>query len=65
MDEEQISGLIWAIMDKIKKAEKGILSAFCVPCFKPFAFSLVKKNYAFAFFSLIFFSKFLLGLSSR
>lgn len=51
-----------AIKDKIKKAEKGILSAFCVACFKAFAFSLVKKNYAFDFF---FFSKFLLGLSSR
>lgn len=48
-----------AIKDKIKKAEKGILSAFCVACFKAFAFSLVKKNYAFDFF---FFS---LGLSSR
>lgn len=52
-----------AIKDKIKKAEKGILSAFCVACFKAFAFSLVKKNYAFDFFSLIFFffCKFLLG----
>lgn len=41
MDEEQFSGRIWAIKDKIKKAEKGILSAFFVACFKAFAFSLV------------------------
>lgn len=31
------------------KAEKGVLSAFCIGFFNAFVFSLLKKNYACAF----------------
>lgn len=50
MDDEQGSGLIWAIKDEIKKAEKG--NSFSIlngTALKPFAFSLVAKNFSFAF----------------